>query len=148
MSDAIHQRHERPNTVSGLEAKKAELVKYRDALEAEIRKVTCDIDHLEAAIALFDPNATPNAIKRYVVRHRAKKGSVKAFLLDTLREAPEPLTSVALTDLWLEARHLRVTDETRIVMRKRIGAGLISYRASGILRNEGVIDGLKGWVVA
>ena len=72
MSDAIHQRHERPNTVSGLEAKKAELVKYRDALEAEIRKVTCDIDHLEAAIALFDPNATPNAIKRDGVRHRAK----------------------------------------------------------------------------
>jgi hypothetical protein len=144
----IHKRFERPNTVSGLEHKRGELVRYRDALEAECRKVTCDIDHLEAAIALFDPSATPNAIKRYVVRHRAKKGSVKAFLLDRLREATGPLTSAALTDLWLEARGLRVTDETRIVMRKRIGASLINYRNAGVVANEGEFDGLKGWVVA
>jgi hypothetical protein len=99
MSDKIHQRFERPNTVSGLEAKRDELARYRTALEAEVRKVTCDIDHLEAAIALFDPNTTPNAIKRYVVRHRAKKGSVKAFILDTLREADGPMTSEQITDL-------------------------------------------------
>jgi hypothetical protein len=146
--DKIHQRFERPNTVSGLEHKRDELARYRTALEAEIRKVTCDIDHLEAAIALFDPNATPNAIKRYVVRHRAKKGSVKAFILDTLREASEPLTSAALTDLWLARRGLRVNEDTRIVMRKRILAGLITSRARGVVRNEGVFDGHKGWVVA
>ena len=70
--DAIHQRYERPNTVSGLEAKRDELIRYRTALAAEVRKVTCDIDHLEAAIGLFDPTSTPNAIRRYVVRHRAK----------------------------------------------------------------------------
>lgn len=146
--NTIHQRFERPNTVSGLEHKRDELARYRQALEAEIRKVTCDIDHLEAAIRLFDPEATPNAIKRYVVRHRAKKGSVKAFLLDTLREASEPLTSATLTDLWLEARGLRVDEQTKIVMRKRIGAALITSRRQGVLRNEGEKDGLKGWVVA
>jgi hypothetical protein len=145
----IHQRFERPNTVSGLEAKRAELVKYRTALEAEIVKVTCDIDHLEAAIRLFDPTTTPNAIKRYVVRHRAKKGSVKAFILDTLREADAPMTAAQLTDLWLAKRGLRVDEATRIVMRKRIGAGLIASRARGVVRNEGVgADGYKGWVVA
>ncbi|SRR5579871_2309411 len=146
--DNPHARYERPNTVSGLEAKKAELIRYRDALEAEVRKVTCDIDHLDAAIALFDPSATPNAIKRYVVRHRAKTGSVKAFILDTLREADGPMTSEAITDLWLKARGLNASPEVRVVIRKRIGAGLISYRARGILRNEGEIDGFKGWVVA
>lgn len=146
--DTIHQRFERPNTVSGLEAKRAELVRYRDALEAEVRKVTCDIDHLEAAIGLFDPQATPNAIRRYVVRHRAKKGTVQAFLLDRLREADAPLTSEALTDLWLKARGLNASAEVRVVMRKRIGAALISLRGRGVLRNEGEFDGFKGWVVA
>jgi hypothetical protein len=145
---SIHQRYERPNTVSGLEAKRDELIRYRTALENEALKVTCDIDHLEAAIALFDPNATPNAIKRYVVRHRAKKGSVKAFLLDTLREADRPMNSAQLTDLWLAKRGLRVSADVLVVMRKRIGAALITSRARGVVRNEGEIDGLKGWVVA
>jgi hypothetical protein len=144
----IHQRFERPNTVSGLEAKRDELAKYRQALEAEIRKVTCDIDHLEAAIRLFDPTATPSAVRRYVVRHRARKGAVKGFILDKLRTAPTPLTSAQITDLWLEARGLRTDCDTRITIRKRIGAGLISLRARGVVRNEGVFDGMKGWVVA
>ena len=147
MSD-LPTRYERPNTVSGLEAKRDELIRYRQALEAEARKVTCDIDHLEAAIRLFDPNTTPNAIRRYIVQHRAKKGSVKAFLLDQLRESDRPLTSAELTDRWLAARGLRVSDEVRVVMRKRIGAGLIASRRMGVVRNEGERDGLKGWVVA
>ena len=46
---------ERPNTVFGLIAKRAELVKYRDQLESDIRALTCDIDHLEAAIRIFNP---------------------------------------------------------------------------------------------
>jgi hypothetical protein len=99
-------------------------------------------------VRLFDPETTPNAIKRYVVRHRAKKGSVKAFLLDQLREADAPLTSFELTNRWLTARGLRVDEQTQIVMRKRIGAALITSRRTGVLRNEGVYDGLKGWVVA
>jgi len=34
------------------------------------------------------------------------------------------------------------------VIRKRIGAALIAMRARGIVRNEGVVEGLKGWRVA
>ena len=79
---------ERPNTVAGLEAKRHELTRLRDLLEAEVRKVTSDdIDHLDAAIALFDPANTPAAIRRYVVKHRAKKGSVRKFVLETLKDA-------------------------------------------------------------
>ena len=86
MEPPIH--YDRPNTVSGLNAKRDELLAYRKALHAEVRKVTCDIDHLEACIRLFDPDATPSAVKRYVVRHRAKKGTVRSFILATLRDAP------------------------------------------------------------
>jgi hypothetical protein len=43
------ERVERPNTVAGLNAKRGDLVRYRQNLEAEVRKVTCDIDHIEAA---------------------------------------------------------------------------------------------------
>jgi anti-sigma factor RsiW len=139
---------ERPNTVSGLNAKRDELLAYRKALHAEVRKVTCDIDHLEAASRLFEPGNTPAAFKRYIVRHRAKKGTVKRFILGMLREATAPLTSAQITEAWVQDRGLRADDVTRVAIRKRIGAALISLRASGAARNEGVFDGLKGWRVA
>ena len=143
------ERVERPNTVSGLNAKRDELIRYRASLEAEIRKVTCDIDHVEAAIRLFQPDTALVAFKAYIVQHRAKKGTVKRFILATLRDAPAPMTAAQITDLWIEARGLRCDDQTRIVIRKRIGAALISLRNAGTLRNEGRgADGFKGWVVA
>jgi hypothetical protein len=80
---------ERPNTLSGLVAKRAELVKYRDQLEADIRAVTVDIDHIEAAIRIFDPEDTPQARRRYAALHRAPKGQSTRFVLRQLREASQ-----------------------------------------------------------
>ncbi len=39
--------YDRPNTVSGLVAKHAELTALREAYRAEIKKLTVDIDHLD-----------------------------------------------------------------------------------------------------
>ena len=141
----IGRRAERPNTVSGLQAKRAELVKYRDRLEAEHRKVTVDIDHLEASIALFDPKAAPNTLQAYVTRHRARKGTVKRFVMELLRNADRPLSSEEITDAWVADRGLRTDTDTLIVIRKRIGAALISMRNAGITANEGSVGKLKGW---
>ena len=62
---------DRPDTVAGLLAKRKELADFRKKLAAELHKVTCDIDHLDAAIRLFDPASTPHASQRYAVAHRA-----------------------------------------------------------------------------
>lgn len=91
---------DRPNTLAGLKAKHAELIKYRDQLEADIRAVTVDIDHLEAAIRIFDPEDTPEARKRYAAMHGASKGQSTRFILAALREAPGPLTGRQLADMW------------------------------------------------
>jgi hypothetical protein len=47
--------YDRPNTVIGLVAKRKELSDLRERHHAEIKKLTVDIDHLDAAIRLFDP---------------------------------------------------------------------------------------------
>lgn len=120
MSEEI--KYDRPNTVSGLVAKHKELLSLREKYRDEIKKLTCDIDHLDAAIRLFDPNADFRVIKAYVTKHRAKKGSVKSFVLNTLRESSEPLTSRQITELWVEDRGLRADDQTMSAIRKRIGA--------------------------
>jgi hypothetical protein len=143
------ERVERPNTVSGLNAKRDELIRYRQSLEAEIRKVTCDIDHVEAAIRLFQPDSALMAFKAYIVQHRAKKGTVKRFILGMIREAQGPLTTLQITEAWIAARGLQCDEQTRIVIRKRIGAALISLRNAGTLTNDGKgEDGYRAWVVA
>ena len=51
------------------------------------------MDHLDAAMRLFDPQSDTYAIKEYVTKHRAVKGSVKSFVLTAFRTATSPITS-------------------------------------------------------
>lgn len=115
-------KYDRPNTVAGLVAKHAELTALREKYKAEIKKLTVDIDHLDAAIRLFDPNADTSPIKEYVTKHRAQKGSVKRFVLNMFREATEPLTSRQITEAWVADRGLVADEATYTAIRKRIGA--------------------------
>lgn len=139
------QRVARPNTLSGLRAKHAELVRYRDHLEADIRAVMVDIDHLEAAIRIFDPEDTPEARRRYAAMHRAPKGQSTRFVLGKLREASGPLTSRQLADMWCKDRGLVAKDSTVSMLRKRIGATLKALHNKGLVRQDGHVHGLIGW---
>lgn len=129
--------YDRPNTVSGLIAKHAELSALREQYKAEIKKLTVDIDHLDAAIRLFDPDADTYAIKAYVTKHRAQKGSVKRFVLSALREASEPLTSRQITEMWVEDRGLVADEATVTTIRKRIGACIKTCVSQGLVDDCG-----------
>ena len=139
---------ERPNTVAGLIAKRAELLAFRKGLERELRKVTCDLDHLDAAIALFDPAQTPRAVQRYAVKHRAKKGALKRFVLEALRTAAGPLTSRDITERWIAARGLRADDATFVILRKRVGACLTAMQTEAVVCSRATNDAYKGWSIA
>ena len=130
-------KYERPNTVAGLTAKHKELMALRDRYKAEIKKLTVDIDHLEASIRLFDPDSDAYAIKAYVTQHRAEKGSVKRFVLNTFREATEPLTSRRITEMWCEDRGLAADEATYTTIRKRIGACIKTCVNQGLIEDCG-----------
>lgn len=129
--------YDRPNTVAGLVAKHAELTALREKYKAEIKKLTVDIDHLDAAIRLFDPNADTYAIKEYVTKHRAQKGTVKRFILNSFREATEPLTSRRVTEMWLADRGLIADEATYTTIRKRIGAAIKTCVGQGLIEECG-----------
>jgi hypothetical protein len=135
MTDAI--KYERPNTVAGLVSKHKELSALRDQYKAEIKKLTVDIDHLEASIRLFDPDADFRIIQKHVVKHRAEKGSVKRFVLSTFREAGEPMTSRRITELWCEDRGLDADEATYNTIRKRIGACIKTCVNQGLIEDCG-----------
>jgi len=136
---------ERPNTIHSLIAKRAELVRWRGQLVADLQKITCDLDHLEACIDLFDPDNTPAAIKGYTTKHRAKKGHVRSFVISFLRRNPGFHTSKTITEAWIADRGLRADEATYVILRKRLGACLTNLRADGLAAN-GPMDGeYKTW---
>ncbi len=112
----------------------------RDKHEKQIRRLTVDIDHLDAAIRLFDGTADHKSPAEYVTKHKAKKGTVTRFVLKTLREAERPLTSREITFAWCEDRGLVADDETYAVLRKRIGATIRSCFLRGLIEDRGWSD--------
>lgn len=143
-SQAKQETVERPNTVAGLQAKKAELERIRDQMEADLRGLVADIDHLDAAIRLFGET---QARGRYMRQYRAKKGSVRRFVLAALRDAPGPITAKDLTERWCAERGLQTDDATWAILRNRIGACLTAMKNQGLAVgtvNQG--DGYKGWL--
>lgn len=130
-------KSERPNTLAGLVAKHQELVTLRERYHDQIRKLTVDIDHLDAAIRLFDGTADRPLLGEYVTKHKARKGTVKRFVLETLRNADRPLTSREITVAWCQARGLVADDETYALLRKRIGACIKGCELQGLIEARG-----------
>jgi len=75
---------ERPNTVAGLLEKRAQLAGKLKYLRAEERKVICDLDHIDAAIRLFNAKPNEDRIVRFPTKHRAKKGEVVRLVVRLL----------------------------------------------------------------
>lgn len=140
---------ERPNTIAGLQAKRKELAKLHGYLIAEAKKVLCDIDHIDATIRLFDPDADIERIRlnRYATKHRAPKGHMKRFILNQFREASGPLSSRDITEAWIEDRGLQPDEPTRVILNKRITAAIRPIREDGLVHQVGE-DGMKKlWVL-
>lgn len=114
--------YDRPNTVAGLVAKHVELSALRGKYKAKIKTLMVDIDHLYAAIRLFDPTNSTYAIKEYVTKHRAEERSVKRVVPNTFREAKEPITSRMITESRAADRGFAADEATLNILRKRIGA--------------------------
>ena len=128
---------ERPNTIAGLVAKHTELTVLRDKYRQQIRKLTVDIDHLDATIRLFDGTADANPMGEYVTKHKAQKGTVTRFVLGMMREAGRPLTSREITLAWCEDRGLVADDATYATLRKRIGACIKACALRGLVKDQG-----------
>lgn len=139
---------ERPNTISGLIAKRAELAGQIAHAQKQLRSMVCDLDHLDATIRLFDPDADTSRVKPYRTAHRALRGEMQRFVLRALREAQEPLTSLEITRAMIEARGLNADDATVVLMRKRVGACLTKLAARETVEEIPQPGTYKGWRIS
>lgn len=141
----MENKPERPNTIAGLLEKRAQLAGMIKFHRAELRKVVCDLDHIDATIRMFDANADISRVARYPTKHRATKGQASVFVLRMLKAADRPLTSLAIVHAQIKARGLKADEETVVLMRKRVGATLSAQQRLGYVRSIPMEGRYKGW---
>ncbi|KQZ29378.1 hypothetical protein [Caulobacter sp. Root1472] len=141
----MENKPERPNTVAGLLEKRAQLAGIIKFHRAELRKVICDLDHIDATIRMFDAKADINRVARYPTKHRATKGQASVFVLRMLKAADRPLTSLEIVQAQIKARGLKADEETIVLMRKRVGATLTAQQSLGFVRSIPMEGRYKGW---
>ena len=101
-------------------AKHKELSSLRNKYVAEIATLAEDIASLTRVIRLFDPEAVPHPMKGTVSKPRIKRGALKRFVLDTFREASEPLTSKVLAHAWAKQNAIELTEASYPSLRQQI----------------------------
>lgn len=142
----MENKPERPNTIAGLLEKRAQLAAMIKHHRAEVRKITCDLDHIDATIRMFDANAdVERIVKRYPTKHRATKGQASVFVLRMLKAADKPLTSLDIVKAQIKARGLKPDAETLVLLRKRVGATLTAQQSLGFVRSIPMEGRYKGW---
>ena len=139
---------ERPNTVSGLMAKRAEIAgKVRD-LRDQLAAATADLEHLDATIRMFDPDGAVPLRKppRRQGPDAAFKGEMRRYVMSALREATGPLTSLEIAVYIASTKGYDASDRNRMtVIRKRVGACLFKLKQKGVVRAVPQAGEYKGW---
>src|ERR1035438_3410115 len=138
---------ERPNTVSGLIAKRGEIAGQIELAQIALRRLISDLDHVDATIRLFAPELATETIKsRIPPQHQALRGEVKRIVLDALREAQHPVTSGDIARRVMAARMLPTGDPELVsLFTRRIGAALHVMRRKGVVRQAHQPGRFNGW---
>jgi hypothetical protein len=141
-------RIERPNTVSGLIEKHREVAGQIEHHRQIVNGLVFDLEALEHAIRIFDPDANLGRAKPVPAQHHAFRGEMRRDVLTVLRGANGLLTSLDIARRVIMLRSLPEDQETVTMMRKRTGAALWKLKVKGIVVEVPQPGEYKGWRVA
>jgi hypothetical protein len=138
------------HVLSGLMAKRAELAGKIEMMQREIRALVVSLDHVDAAIRIFDPNVDLEDIKaKLPPRHMAFKGEVSRLVLDALRKSAKPMPVADLALVVLEGRGLSLDDKPFLrVLVRRVDACLRNLRKKGLVKRTRPPGSLGLWQIA
>lgn len=139
-----------PHVLTGLVAKRREIAGKIEHLQDQLRQHGIDLDHVDAAIHIFDPSIELEEIKSRPVppRHQAFKGEVTRIVLATLRNAKRPLTTAEIAQRVMAERGLDTKNERLMqLIGKRTGACLRHWHKKGIANKHQGPEKYKLWVL-
>lgn len=127
------------HVVSALKTKRIQVASQIEALQGQLRQATIDLDHVEAALRLFDPEVDLAALSPRKVAPVLydTKGDTGRIILDTLRASMRPLSTAQVCEAVMKARALDTNDKAlcRMMMR-RTNANLKHWaKKRGLIRS-------------
>ncbi len=138
--------------ISGLVRKRAELAGDIENAQAKLQQMIADLENLDRTILLFDGDYQVSAIKPKGFRPPedwAQRGEMSRIILNTLRQAREPLTT---RDICLQLMSERALDTGNIklvrLMTKRCGVALRIQRDKGVVRSAQGPGQYHTWEIA
>jgi hypothetical protein len=132
------------HTLAGLVAKRAEIAGRMEALQIEMREMIIALEHLDAAIRLFDPNYAIENIRPKPVpaAYKAFSGDMLRLVLGLLRESKGPVSTKTIVLHVMAARSVNTEDKQAFeLFRGRVGAMLRHHRKKGLIRSFTGSDG-------
>jgi hypothetical protein len=114
-----------------------------------LQRLTSELEHIDAAIRIFDPTINIRKIRAKSVPHRDPqfKGAMTRIVLEVLRGASAPPTPREITH-HLMARGLAAEDRLLFdVMLKRVRACLRAQRVQGLIRPLASTGLAQGWEI-
>lgn len=130
---------ERPNTVHGLIAKRAEIAGKIEHLQDQLRALVIDLDNIDHTIHVFDPTIELEGVYKKPVppRHQAFRGQVTRIVLTTLKNAKKPLTSRELAQRVMAERGLDTANLKILkLMQSRVGACMKHLEKKGVAKQQ------------
>ena len=133
--------------LSGLLAKRGGLVAQAEHHRRELDRPAQELGHVEATIRLFDPGYQVSSLHR---RGRAPRqqwfraGECQRFVLETLRDASEPLSDDGLSQA-VAARKGLHDPAVLVSLQKTVLAVLRRLAAKGVARSVMLPGGKRGW---
>lgn len=106
--------------------------------QAKVRQLMIDLDAVDQALRLFDPDIELADIKPRPLppRQAAYKGEVARIILGTLRDAKRPCSTQELTMHVMAERGMNTADKRLVkTVTKRVGASLRHHRAKGLIQS-------------
>lgn len=144
--------------VSGLVAKHSELAGLIQFHRTAIERIVTDLQHLDATLKLFAPEIDLRSLGTRRVRQSSVGGGFKRFkskeshtlVLDQLRVAAEPLTTVMMCTAIMADRGMEDTKELRTSIQRTLTGTLRRLEQRGLVIDVGRAEnGLSAlWQIA
>jgi hypothetical protein len=134
--------------VSGLVAKRGELAGEVERHRRELQRLADELGHVDATIRLFDPAYDLGGIRPRRRGHRTLwfgPGECQRLVLDTLREAREPLSGRALAQELAARKGWETDREVPAQVNKTVSAVLRRLVAKGVVGHSPRADGTRVW---
>lgn len=140
-------------TVQGLIRKRADLAGQVEALHMQLASLYASLNAIDTSIRVFKPAIDLDDLPTRIMPSpmTAYRGQFQRFLLDTLREAGLPMSTLELAAAVMGERMLDPTDKiVASLIARRTGYALCKLRRKGVVTSRDIYrrGGLQEWRVS